>query len=168
MDVFILRFGTCVFASSSPSLSPKPPATSHHISTRQIHPSLQPKYLTSTATNLFKMSGLLGNDKKQQEGGVADGATGVAKTGTGSEFPPTSILPTSRPIRQSLTPLSSIGEHFERCYQYSGWSCRRCLPRGRRDGKCCHWRCWQAPRRWRLQHWHQRRGNRSGCGQDGA
>ncbi|KAH8776580.1 hypothetical protein F5883DRAFT_545059 [Diaporthe sp. PMI_573] len=29
------------------------------------------------------MSGLLGNDKNKQEGGVADGATGVAKTGTG-------------------------------------------------------------------------------------
>lgn len=37
------------------------------------------------------MSGLLGNDKKQQEGGVADGATGVAKTGTGSEFIPISV-----------------------------------------------------------------------------
>lgn len=34
------------------------------------------------------MSGLLGNDKKQNEGGIADGATGVAKTGTGSEYFP--------------------------------------------------------------------------------
>lgn len=32
------------------------------------------------------MSGLLGNDKKKEEGGLAEGATGVAKTGTGSEF----------------------------------------------------------------------------------
>lgn len=37
------------------------------------------------------MSGLLGNDKNKQEGGVADGATGVAKTGTGSESIPISI-----------------------------------------------------------------------------
>lgn len=37
------------------------------------------------------MSGLLGNDNKKQDNGIADGATGVAKTGTGSkEYPPAS------------------------------------------------------------------------------
>jgi hypothetical protein len=37
--------------------------------------------ITIQSSNI--MSGLLGNDKNKQEGGVADGATGVAKTGTG-------------------------------------------------------------------------------------
>lgn len=46
----------------------------NHTTTTRLDPAID--HLTSKPK--FKMSGLLGNDKNKQEGGVADGATGVA------------------------------------------------------------------------------------------
>lgn len=72
------------FLLSFVQFSINPILSSDQYETNPFQPTV--KYLPSKKQQTISMSGLLGNDKKQQEGGVADGATGVAKTGTGSEF----------------------------------------------------------------------------------
>lgn len=68
------------------------------------HQKREPVTTFRSETRSVKMSGLLGNNNKNQQGsGIVDGATGVAKTGTGSKYhqKPASLIP---PTRYTVSP----------------------------------------------------------------